>query len=135
MHLRCPAYCLSCWFIFFPFFFFFFIMTEKYICPKRSSVIYCEVICYHVVKCESSASCKLHFPELYKCLSVSILYHRCLFHTYLHVSLCLFIGKKWKHIGKMSLFNVHVYFWFCLQFIVTDQRDLKVLWYGAAGES
>lgn len=23
----------------------------------------------------------------------------------------------------MSLFNVHVYFWFCLQFIVTDQRD------------
>lgn len=34
-------------------------MTEKYICPKRSSVIYCEVKCYHV-KCESSASCKLH---------------------------------------------------------------------------
>lgn len=27
------------------------------------------------------------------------------------------------HRKKMSLFNVHVYFWFCLQFIVTDQRD------------
>lgn len=85
---------LSVMLIYFFLFFFFFIMTEKYICPKRSSVIYCEVICYHVVKCESSASCKLHFPELYKCLSMSILYHRCLFHTYLHVSLCLFIGKK-----------------------------------------
>lgn len=31
---------------------------------------------------------------------------------------CEFI--YWK---KMSLFNVHVYFWFCLQFSVTDQRD------------
>jgi len=39
---------------------------------------------------------------------------------------CKFI--YWKKNGnalkkKMSLFNIHVYFWFCLQFSVTDQRD------------
>lgn len=104
--------CLSLFFLFF----FFIIMTENYICPKRSSVIYCEVKCYHV-KCESSASCKLHSLSCinaYQCqFCITDVYftHTCML-------ACEFI--YWK---KMSLFNVHVYFWFCLQFSVTDQRD------------
>lgn len=105
------------------FFFFFFIMTERYICPKRSSVIYCEVKCYHV-KCESSASCKLHSLSCinaYQCqICITDVYFT---HTCMLACEFIYWKKMEMHRKKMSLFNVHVYFWFCLQFSVTDQRD------------
>lgn len=107
----------------FPFPFFFFIMTERYICPKRSSVIYCEVKCYHV-KCESSASCKLHSLSCinaYQCqICITDVYFT---HTCMLACEFIYWKKMEMHRKKMSLFNVHVYFWFCLQFSVTDQRD------------
>lgn len=98
----------------------FFIM-KKYICPKRSSVIY--LSCYRVsISPLQAVNC---IPWAVKiCLFLSNLYHRCLCHTYVNACLgCVFI--YWEYINHFmyrsvsGLFTTHNNWpkglsqWFC----------------------
>ena len=98
-----------------PFFvitpFLFFIM-KKYICPRRSSVIY--LSCYCVRNEKKSLLQAVHcIPRAVKiCLFQSNLYHRCLCHTYVNACLgCVFI--YWEYINHFmyrcvsGLFTTH----------------------------
>lgn len=96
-------FCCCC-----PFYFLFFIM-KKYICPKRSSVIY--LSCYRVsISPLQAVNC---IPWAVKiCLFLSNLYHRCLCHTYVNACLgCVFI--YWEYINHFmyrsvsGLFTTH----------------------------
>lgn len=86
----------------------FFIM-KKYICPKRSSVIY--LSCYRVsISPLQAVKC---IPWAVKiCLFLSNLYHRCLCHTYVNACFgCVFI--YWEYINHFmyrtvsGLFTTH----------------------------
>lgn len=104
--LSTMIYCVITHFPFFvvvPFTLFF--IMKKYICPKRSSVIY--LSCYHVsISPQQAVNC---IPRAVKiCLFLSNLYHRCLCHTYVNACLgCVFI--YWKYI---SHFMYRKCFWF-----------------------
>lgn len=91
------------------YFLFFFFIMKKYICPKRSSVIY--LSCYHVsISPLQAVNC---IPWAVKiCLFLSNLYHRCLCHTYVNACLgCVFI--YWEYINHFmyrsvsGLFTTH----------------------------
>lgn len=109
--LSTMIYCVTTHFPLFvvvPFTFFFFIM-KKYICPKRSSVIY--LSCYRVsISPLQAVHC---IPRAVKiCLFLSNLYHRCLCHTYVNACLgCVFI--YWEYINHFmyrsvsGLFTTH----------------------------
>lgn len=92
----------------------FFIM-KKYICPKKSSVIYFSW--YRVsISPLQAVNC---IPWAVKiCLFLSNLYHRCLCHTYINACLgCVFI--YWEYISHFMYRSVSGLF----TTIITDQRD------------
>lgn len=115
--LSTMIYCVTTHFPLFvvvPLLSFFFIM-KKYICPKRSSVIY--LSCYHVSISPLQAvlhslSCKNLLVSV-KSLSQMFMSHirKCMFR------LCVYL------LGIYQSFYVQKCFLVCLQLIITDQRD------------